>query len=102
MRSAALRPSTCLEEFADSRQHLNVLEDCGLVKSRKAGRARTYHLTPQPLKLAEGWPEKQRSVWARRFDQLDTCVIGWSEQGPVSVRMTAHRHIAQSISPHKL
>jgi DNA-binding transcriptional ArsR family regulator len=53
-------------------QHLDVLENCGLVKSRKAGRVRTYRLTPQPLRVAEGWLEKQRSLWNRRLDQLDT------------------------------
>jgi DNA-binding transcriptional ArsR family regulator len=53
-------------------QHLDVLENCGLVKSRKAGRVRTYRLTPQPLRAAEGWLEKQRSLWNRRLDQLDT------------------------------
>jgi DNA-binding transcriptional ArsR family regulator len=53
-------------------QHLDVLEHCGLVKSRKAGRVRTYRLTPQPLRVAEGWLEKQRSLWNRRLDQLDT------------------------------
>jgi DNA-binding transcriptional ArsR family regulator len=53
-------------------QHLDVLEACGLVKSRKAGRVRTYRLTPQPLSIAEGWLEKQRSIWNRRLDQFDT------------------------------
>ena len=53
-------------------QHLDVLEDCGLVESRKVGRVRTYQLTPQPLKVAEGWLEKQRTLWTRRLDQLDS------------------------------
>jgi DNA-binding transcriptional ArsR family regulator len=52
-------------------QHLDVLEDCGLVRSRKEGRVRTYQLAPQPLKAAEGWLAKQRSLWTRRLDQLD-------------------------------
>ena len=52
-------------------QHLDVLEDCGLVHSSKEGRVRTYQLAPQPLKSAEGWLAKQRSLWARRLDQLD-------------------------------
>ena len=52
-------------------QHLDVLEDCGLVRSSKEGRVRTYQLAPQPLKAAEGWLAKQRSLWARRLDQLD-------------------------------
>ena len=52
-------------------QHLDVLEDCGLVRSSKEGRVRTYQLAPQPLKSAEGWLAKQRSLWTRRLDQLD-------------------------------
>ena len=52
-------------------QHLSVLEDCGLVRSRKIGRVRTYRLAPQPLKLAEHWLAKQRAHWQRRLDQLD-------------------------------
>ncbi len=36
-------------------QHLDVLENCGLVRSQKNGRVRTYQLAPKPLKVAEGW-----------------------------------------------
>jgi DNA-binding transcriptional ArsR family regulator len=61
-------------------QHLDVLEDCGLVKSRKVGRVRTYRLTPQPLKAAEGWLEKQRAVWSRRLDQLDAYLADLKEE----------------------
>ena len=61
-------------------QHLDMLEEAGLVKSRKAGRVRTYRLTPQPLKVAEGWLEKQRAIWNRRFDQLDTYLADLKEQ----------------------
>jgi DNA-binding transcriptional ArsR family regulator len=60
-------------------QHLNVLESCGLVKSRKAGRVRTYRLTPKPLRVAEGWLEQQRSLWNRRLDQLDTYLADLKE-----------------------
>jgi DNA-binding transcriptional ArsR family regulator len=52
-------------------QHLKVLETCGLVKSRKTGRVRTYRLASRPLKLAEHWLEQQRSHWETRLDQLD-------------------------------
>ena len=61
-------------------QHLEVLESCGLVKSRKAGRVRTYRLTPQPLRAAESWLGKQRAVWNSRLDQLDTYLVGLKEQ----------------------
>ncbi len=52
-------------------QHLGVLEECGLVKSKKTGRVRTYRLMPQPLKAAERWMAEQRRLWERRLDQLD-------------------------------
>ena len=52
-------------------QHLEVLENCGLVRSRKTGRVRTYELAPQPLKEAEQWMVTQRANWERRLDQLD-------------------------------
>jgi|SRR5688572_4248641 DNA-binding transcriptional ArsR family regulator len=52
-------------------QHLDVLEDCGLVRSSKEGRVRTYEISPQSLKAAEGWLARQRALWARRLDQLD-------------------------------
>lgn len=52
-------------------QHLDVLEDCGLVRSRKQGRVRTYRLEPETLAGAESWLAKQRRVWERRLDQLD-------------------------------
>src|SRR6266511_1848705 len=49
-------------------QHLVVLENCGLVRSRKTGRVRTYRLAPRPLKVAEHWMAMQRAHWERRFD----------------------------------
>jgi DNA-binding transcriptional ArsR family regulator len=61
-------------------QHLHVLERCGLVRSRKAGRVRTYRLAPQPLKAAEQWMVKQRSIWEHRLDQLDNFLEDLKEQ----------------------
>ena len=52
-------------------QHLKVLEGCGLVRSRKSGRVRTYQISPQPLKAAEGWMAERRGLWERRLEQLD-------------------------------
>ena len=52
-------------------QHLAVLENCGLVRSRKTGRVRTFQLVPQPLEAAERWMVEQRAIWERRLDQLD-------------------------------
>lgn len=47
------------------------LADCGLVKSTKAGRVRTYQLTPRTLEKAGKWMMDQRELWERRLDQLE-------------------------------
>lgn len=52
-------------------QHLKVLEECGLVRSKKVGRVRTCHLKPKPLEAAEDWIGAQRTLWTKRLDQLD-------------------------------
>src|SRR5262249_61490739 len=51
-------------------QHLDVLEQCGLVRSRKAGRVRTYRLLPPPLQAAERRMGPQRPPGARRPERL--------------------------------
>lgn len=51
--------------------HLGVLEQSGLVRSRKRGRIRTYELAPKRLQVAEHWLAKRRELWERRLDQLD-------------------------------
>ncbi|WP_027164567.1 metalloregulator ArsR/SmtB family transcription factor [Mesorhizobium sp. WSM3224] len=60
-------------------EHLKVLEGCGLVQSKKAGRVRTYSLSPEPLKLAENWLAEQRVLWERRLDQFDAYVMNLKE-----------------------
>jgi len=52
-------------------QHLDVLEDSGLVRSIKAGRVRTYRIVPKPLEAASRWLDAQRMHWEKRLDQLD-------------------------------
>jgi DNA-binding transcriptional ArsR family regulator len=61
-------------------QHLDVLEDCGLVRSSKEGRVRTYRIEPRAMKAAEGWLAKQRVLWTRRLDQLDDYLEDLKEQ----------------------
>ncbi|MDQ6683529.1 MAG: metalloregulator ArsR/SmtB family transcription factor [Pseudomonadota bacterium] len=63
-------------------QHLAVLETCGLVRSKKVGRARTYRLVPKPLGQAEHWMTRQRQSWERRLDQLDTFLTTVKESAP--------------------
>jgi len=61
-------------------QHLRVLEGCGLVRSTKRGRVRTYQLIPKRLRVAEGWLARQRALWEKRLDQLDAYLIELKEK----------------------
>jgi DNA-binding transcriptional ArsR family regulator len=51
-------------------QHLEVLEESGLVRSEKAGRVRTCTIEPAALKPAERWISQRRVSWERRLDRL--------------------------------
>jgi DNA-binding transcriptional ArsR family regulator len=51
-------------------QHLQVLQDSGLVRTEKVGRVRTCHIEPAALSAAEQWIRDRRSIWERRFDRL--------------------------------
>ncbi|MFP3914291.1 MAG: ArsR/SmtB family transcription factor [Actinomycetota bacterium] len=55
-------------------QHLEVLEEAGIVSSEKTGRVRTYRLVPERLSLVDQWMEIQRRVWQARLDQFDAYV----------------------------
>lgn len=41
-------------------EHLGVLEECGLIRSKKVGRIRTWTLIPGRLDAAERWLDRQR------------------------------------------
>jgi DNA-binding transcriptional ArsR family regulator len=51
-------------------QHLQVLEDGGLVRSEKVGRVRTCRIEPSALRMAEHWINERRTCWERRLDRL--------------------------------
>ena len=51
-------------------QHLQVLEESGLVRTEKTGRVRTCRIESAGLSAAEQWIRDRRSIWDRRFDRL--------------------------------
>jgi DNA-binding transcriptional ArsR family regulator len=51
-------------------QHIQVLEECGLVQTEKVGRVRTCRIEPAGLDAMEQWIRDRRSVWERRLDRL--------------------------------
>jgi DNA-binding transcriptional ArsR family regulator len=51
-------------------QHLQVLEESGLVQTEKVGRVRTCRLEPDGLSAARQWIDDRRTVWERKLDRL--------------------------------
>jgi DNA-binding transcriptional ArsR family regulator len=51
-------------------QHLQILEESGLVQTEKLGRVRTCRLEPSGLEVAQQWIAERRSLWERRLDRL--------------------------------
>jgi DNA-binding transcriptional ArsR family regulator len=51
-------------------QHLQVLEESGLVHTEKLGRVRTCRIDPIGLNVAEKWIADRRSIWENRLDRL--------------------------------
>jgi DNA-binding transcriptional ArsR family regulator len=51
-------------------QHLQVLEESGLVRSEKVGRVRTCRIESAALRSAERWISQRRGSWERRLDRL--------------------------------
>ena len=51
-------------------QHVQILEESGLVHTEKVGRVRTCRIEPAGLSVAEQWIADRRSLWERRLDRL--------------------------------
>ncbi|MGD0627957.1 MAG: metalloregulator ArsR/SmtB family transcription factor [Terracidiphilus sp.] len=51
-------------------QHLQVLEEAGLVKTEKLGRVRTCWIESAGLDLAAQWLKARRPEWERKLDRL--------------------------------
>ena len=53
------------------KKHVSVLEDAGLVTTRKTGRVRTARLGPRRLEDEAAWIEKYRAMLNERLDHLE-------------------------------
>lgn len=62
-------------------QHLAVLEQSRLVRSKKRGRVRTYEIAPERLKVVEDWLTARRRTWEARLDRFDQYVTQLKEDG---------------------
>jgi DNA-binding transcriptional ArsR family regulator len=57
-------------------QHLQVLEESGLVHTEKLGRVRTCRIETAGFSALERWVRDHRSMWERRLDRLDDLLAG--------------------------
>jgi DNA-binding transcriptional ArsR family regulator len=63
-------------------QHLQVLENSGLVRSEKIGRVRTCSIVPATVRLAEDWLGARRTAGERRLDRLEAFLAATPESPP--------------------
>jgi DNA-binding transcriptional ArsR family regulator len=51
-------------------QHLQVLEEAGLVQTEKLGRVRTCRIETAGFRALEDWIRDHRTAWERKLDRL--------------------------------
>ena len=55
-------------------QHLSLLEQSRLVRSKKRGRVRTYEIQSERFKVIEDWLSARRQSWESRLNRFDQYV----------------------------
>jgi DNA-binding transcriptional ArsR family regulator len=55
-------------------KHLHILEEAGLITTRKVGRARLHFLDPEPLQSVDSWLTGYRRLWNERMDRLEELI----------------------------
>jgi DNA-binding transcriptional ArsR family regulator len=66
-------------------QHLQVLEETGLVHTEKIGRIRTCRLEPTGFLALHQWVQDHRSTWERGLDRLGA-LLAESDETPTPGR----------------
>ena len=56
-------------------QHLQILEEAGLVHTEKLGRVRTCRIEPSGFRALEQWIRDHRTAWERKLDRLGAFLI---------------------------
>ena len=55
-------------------KHLDILEQAGLITTRKVGREKLHFLNPQPLQSVDSWLVGYRKLWNERMDRLEDLI----------------------------
>lgn len=56
-------------------KHIHLLEQSGLITTRKEGRVRTCAIEKKPFTVIETWLSRQRAIWKGRTDRLEQFVL---------------------------
>jgi DNA-binding transcriptional ArsR family regulator len=71
----AMTPGAIAENFDSSRQtiskHIQILNECELLKQTQSGREIYYHLNPKKMKEIADWLEPYRKMWEGRLTAID-------------------------------
>ncbi|MGB8031586.1 MAG: metalloregulator ArsR/SmtB family transcription factor [Terracidiphilus sp.] len=52
-------------------QHLQILQNAGLIRTEKVGRVRSCRIEASGLRAAEEWLRARRPEWDRKLDRLE-------------------------------
>jgi DNA-binding transcriptional ArsR family regulator len=63
-------------------KHLNILEEAGLITTRKVGREKRHYLNPAPIRDVAAWVEPYRRFWDERMDRLEDLLRELQEKEP--------------------
>ncbi len=61
-------------------KHIRLLEDTGMIRTKKAGRTRTCVIDGPGLSNAERWLAEQRKIWEAQADRLEEFVMREQEE----------------------
>lgn len=62
-------------------KHLSVLREVGIVRERKEGRCRFYHIQPERLRPIQEWMHQFEKYWGGTLDQLDRYIEELNSKG---------------------
>ena len=87
LEQLSVRPATVSElaarfdmQLPSFVQHLSVLEQSRLVRSKKRGRVRTYEIAPERFTVVDDWLTARRQAWEARLDRFDQYVTQLKEK----------------------
>jgi DNA-binding transcriptional ArsR family regulator len=71
----AMTPGAIAENFNSARQtiskHIQILNECDLLKQTQSGREIYYHFNPNKMKEVADWLEPYRKMWDGRLTAID-------------------------------